>query len=95
VEGQVHWSSGKSAAEGVDEIEWKNTKLAPLGVDCSTGHEDPTRRNATALIWQSSASQAARTPRKFFLWMVVVGLLAWWNVRAEKGRAVDVQNFHQ
>lgn len=88
-------SSGKSVAEGVDEMQWKNTKLAPLGVDCSTGDEDPSRRNSTALIWQSSASQAARTPRKPFCsgsgW--VVECLG--KGRAEKGRALDVQNFHQ
>ena len=89
--GQVHLNSGKSAAGWVDDLQWKNRKLAPLGVDCSTGDEDPSRRNSMAGIWHSSAMRAIRTPRERSGgggWCLGV-------VRAEKGGTSNVQNFHQ
>jgi hypothetical protein len=89
--GQAQLSSGKSAAEWVVDLQWKNTKLArALGVDCSRGDEDPSWRNWTVYIWHSSAMRAIRTPRDGLV--VAVGACCLGVVVRRKD---DGQNFHQ
>ena len=62
--GPVHLSSGKSGAGWVDELQWKNRKLAPLGGDCSTGEEH-------LAVKRQSSNQGAEGA--FWWWWLVLG----------------------